>query len=98
MPMPNCSWVNLLFFAGVPIISPSFASALLAAGAPVDAEVVELSVFGADWHPHSRQTAPTAVTRSGSLKLIMNSPLFVLTWVKDARRWLRRISGRVGAL
>jgi len=63
--MPIFSLVNLLFFAGVPTISPSFAVA--GAWAFVDL-VVELSDFGAVWQPNSKQTEPTAIASSGSFK------------------------------
>jgi hypothetical protein len=63
--------MNLLFFAGVPTISPSLASPLLAAGAFAVAGacafvelVVELSDFGAVLQPHSRKAAPTVIARS----------------------------------
>jgi hypothetical protein len=73
--MPIFSLVNLLFFAGVPTISPSLASPLLAAGAFAVAGawdfaevVVEVSDFRADWQPNSRQAEPTAIASSGRLK------------------------------
>jgi hypothetical protein len=72
MPIPSFNLVNLLFFAGVPTISPSLASPLLAAGAFAVAGagafvelVVELSDFDADWQPHSRQAEPIAIATSG---------------------------------